>query len=93
MLLGLVIWCFVVSGSRLICSTGYKFEAISLISQPWESATREEIETRDEVVVNNNTQYCSVVRTGIGKRSLILGGEVDAGQLVGRSTTGLHSNH
>ena len=30
------------------------------------------------MVVNNNAQYCSVVKTGIGKSRLIIGGEVDA---------------
>jgi RAT1-interacting protein len=28
--------------------------------------------------VNNNAQYCSVVRTGIGNHTIIIGGEVDA---------------
>lgn len=29
-------------------------------------------------VVNNNAQYCSIVRTGIGNTSLVIAGEVDA---------------
>ncbi|KAF7616460.1 hypothetical protein AFLA_004520 [Aspergillus flavus NRRL3357] len=57
---------------------GYKFETLSLLNQPWDPTTREEIESRDELVVNNNAQYCSIVRTGIGKTRLIIGGEVDA---------------
>ncbi|OGM41597.1 protein rai1 [Aspergillus bombycis] len=57
---------------------GYKFETLSLLNQPWDPTTREEIESRDELTVNNNAQYCSVVRTGIGKTRLIIGGEVDA---------------
>lgn len=28
--------------------------------------------------MNNNAQYCSVVRTGIGNHSILIGGEVDA---------------
>ncbi|KAI5300711.1 decapping endonuclease targeting mRNA [Ascosphaera pollenicola] len=40
--------------------------------------SREEIERRDDDVVNNNSQYCSVVRTGIGNSSIVIGGEVDA---------------
>lgn len=40
--------------------------------------TRDEIEGRETEVVNNKEQYCSVVRTGIGKTVLCLGGEVDA---------------
>lgn len=58
---------------------GYKFETLSLLNKPWDPTTREEIESRDELVVNNNAQYCSIVRTGIGKTRLIIGGEVDAG--------------
>ena len=37
-----------------------------------------EIEAREAEVVNNHAQYCSIVRTGIGKTSMILAGEVDA---------------
>lgn len=57
---------------------GYKFETLSLISQPWYHASREEIESRDSQVVSNYAQYCSVVRTGFGKVKMIIGGEVDA---------------
>ncbi|KAI1805468.1 protein RAI1 [Daldinia bambusicola] len=57
---------------------GYKFEALSCLPRPWGEVSRETIENRDEQVVNNKAQYCSVVRTGIGKSVLCLGGEVDA---------------
>lgn len=30
------------------------------------------------MVVNNYAQYCSVVKTGIGKAKMIIAGEVDA---------------
>lgn len=43
--------------------------------------SREYIENRENQVVNNKAQYCSVVRTGIGKTVLCLGGEVDASML------------
>ncbi|KAF7591975.1 decapping endonuclease targeting mRNA [Aspergillus hancockii] len=62
----------------LMAYWGYKFETISLLAQPWDPTPREEIEAREELVVNNSAQYCSVVRTGIGKARLIIGGEVDA---------------
>ncbi|GAB1215058.1 decapping endonuclease targeting mRNA [Aspergillus terreus] len=58
--------------------SGYKFETLSVINQPWDPTSREEIEGRPELVVNNKAQYCSVVRTGIGSTKLIIGGEVDA---------------
>ena len=70
---------FLHSSVELLIELGYKFETLSLLNQPWDSTTREEIESRDELVVNNNAQYCSIVRTGIGKTRLIIGGEVDAG--------------
>ncbi|KAI9808534.1 MAG: hypothetical protein M1825_003683 [Sarcosagium campestre] len=57
---------------------GYKFETLSLIPQPWAATPREVIERRDEEIVNNHSQYCSVVKTGIGKAKMIIGGEVDA---------------
>ncbi|KAI1754581.1 RAI1 like PD-XK nuclease-domain-containing protein [Xylaria castorea] len=57
---------------------GYKFETLSCLPRPWGEVSREFIENRDELVVSNKAQYCSVVRTGIGKTVLCLGGEVDA---------------
>ncbi|KAI0810490.1 RAI1 like PD-XK nuclease-domain-containing protein [Xylaria sp. FL0064] len=57
---------------------GYKFETLSCLPRPWGEVSREFIENRDEIIVNNKAQYCSVVRTGIGKTVLCLGGEVDA---------------
>lgn len=56
---------------------GYKFESLSVLPRPWPECTRSEIESRDAKIVNTNEQYCSIVRTGIGKSALILGGEVD----------------
>lgn len=57
---------------------GYKFETLSLLPQPWDSTSRDFIEGRDDMVVDNHAQYCSVVKTGMGKTKLVLGGEVDA---------------
>ncbi|KAJ5092268.1 decapping endonuclease targeting mRNA [Penicillium alfredii] len=57
---------------------GYKFETLSVLREPWDSSSREEIENRPNEVVNNGAQYCSVARTGIGNVRMILGGEVDA---------------
>jgi RAT1-interacting protein len=51
---------------------------VSLLSKPWAEATREEIENRDSKIVDSEAQYCSIVTTGIGSTSMILGGEVDA---------------
>ncbi|GAM40798.1 hypothetical protein TCE0_041r13421 [Talaromyces pinophilus] len=57
---------------------GYKFEAVSVLSNTWGETSREKIEGRIHEVVNNKAQYCSVVRTGFGKAKLVIGGEVDA---------------
>ncbi|OIW29657.1 Dhp1-interacting protein Din1 [Coniochaeta ligniaria NRRL 30616] len=57
---------------------GYKFETLATLPAPWGETSRDYIENRDNEVVNNKEQYCSVVRTGIGKTILCLGGEVDA---------------
>ncbi|OTA03593.1 hypothetical protein A9Z42_0040680 [Trichoderma parareesei] len=57
---------------------GYKFETLSTLPAPWAETSRDFIEGRETQVVNNKEQYCSIVRTGIGKTILCLGGEVDA---------------
>ncbi|KAK8066371.1 RAI1 like PD-XK nuclease-domain-containing protein [Apiospora hydei] len=57
---------------------GYKFETLSTLPATWAETSREYIENRENEVVSNKAQYCSVVRTGIGKSILCLGGEVDA---------------
>ncbi|KOS19364.1 Decapping nuclease RAI1 [Escovopsis weberi] len=57
---------------------GYKFETLSTLPRPWGETPRAYIEGRESQVVNNKAQYCSVVRTGIGRSILCLGGEVDA---------------
>ena len=57
---------------------GYKFETVSLMPAPWSETSREYIESREDEVVSNYAQYCSIVRTGLGKVKMILGGEVDA---------------
>lgn len=59
----------------------YKFETLSVLATPWHAASRDEIENREDAIVDNHAQYCSVVKTGIGKSRLILGGEVDARML------------
>ncbi|MCJ1260259.1 decapping endonuclease targeting mRNA [Lobaria immixta] len=57
---------------------GYKFETLSVLPDQWHPTPRDYIENREEMVVNNYAQYCSVVKTCIGKAKLIIGGEVDA---------------
>ncbi|KAL8916309.1 MAG: hypothetical protein Q9172_006364 [Xanthocarpia lactea] len=74
--------------------TGYKFETLALIPAPWAETSRDYIENREDLVVNNHAQYCSVVRTGIGKSKLILGGEVDARMFPSNLLTASdHSNN
>ncbi len=47
----------------------------------WDATSRDFIESREDMVVNNYAQYCSIVKTGIGKAKMIIGGEVDAGKV------------
>lgn len=62
-----------------LSNSGYKFEVLSVLHKPWDPTTRAEIEGRQDEVVNNSAQYCSVVKTGMGNVRMVLGGEVDAG--------------
>ncbi|CDK25625.1 unnamed protein product [Kuraishia capsulata CBS 1993] len=57
--------------------TGYKFERLATLDKPWARCTRKEIETRNKKPITPREQYCSVVRTGIGKVKMLLGGEID----------------
>ncbi|KAF4628497.1 hypothetical protein G7Y89_g9656 [Cudoniella acicularis] len=57
---------------------GYKFETLCLLPATWHETPRDYIENRENEIVNNHAQYCSVVKTGIGSSVMILGGEVDA---------------
>jgi RAT1-interacting protein len=59
---------------------GYKFETLSLIPNTWDATSRDYIESREQETVSNYAQYCSIVQTGIGSTTLIIGGEVDAGK-------------
>ncbi|RMZ86147.1 hypothetical protein DV737_g262, partial [Chaetothyriales sp. CBS 132003] len=63
---------------ELMSFWGYKFETLCLLRAPWAETPREYIETREEQVVSNYAQYCSIVRTGFGKTKIVIGGEVDA---------------
>lgn len=63
----------------ILIETGYKFETLSLLNKPWGETTREEIEAREDEVVDNYAQYCSICRTEIGGASMVIGGEVDGG--------------
>lgn len=59
---------------------GYKFETLSLLKKPWGETSREEIESREDDIVDNYAQYCSLCRTGIAGVSMIIAGEVDGGK-------------
>jgi len=58
----------------------------------WDNVSRDEIESREHKVVDNYSQYCSVVETGIGGVSMILGGEVDARMLFASFFIGIHAD-
>ncbi|KAK7207791.1 putative Dhp1-interacting protein Din1 [Myxozyma melibiosi] len=62
---------------QLMSYWGYKFEQIATIPKPWGECTRDEIEKRTHKPVNNNVQYCSIIKSGLGSVRMIVGGEVD----------------
>ncbi|KAL1613509.1 decapping endonuclease targeting mRNA [Diplodia seriata] len=62
---------------RLQYYYGFKFETLYTIPDIWDNVSRDEIESRDDKVVSNYAQYCSVVETGVGKLKMVIGGEVD----------------
>ncbi|RUP51142.1 hypothetical protein BC936DRAFT_149722, partial [Jimgerdemannia flammicorona] len=65
---------------QLMTYWGYKFEALSTISRPpSEIASRDDplLLARRQEVVNTNVQYGTVVKTKLGRNTLILGAEVD----------------
>ncbi|KAJ5873566.1 Decapping nuclease rai1 [Penicillium subrubescens] len=66
------------ASQELMMYWGYKFEVLSVLHKTWDECTRAEIEGRQNEVVNNSAQYCSVVKTGMGNVRMVLGGEVDA---------------
>ena len=74
--------------AEFVCA-GYKFEEISTLPGNPSDFSSEVIESRDHNVVNNEEQFCSIVKTGFGNVRLIIGGEVDAGLLPPVSTIGL----
>lgn len=51
-----------------------------LLPDIWANVSRDYIENRENEIVNNHAQYCSVVKTAIGNNSIVIGGEVDAGE-------------
>ncbi|KKY13355.1 putative protein rai1 [Diplodia seriata] len=75
---------------RLQYYYGFKFETLYTIPDIWDNVSRDEIESRDDKVVSNYAQYCSVVETGVGKLKMVIGGEVDC-RLDGhiRNSTGV----
>jgi RAT1-interacting protein len=74
------VWLLYINHLLLNRFVGYKFETLSLMPDQWDPTSRDFIEGREEMVVNNYAQYCSVVKTGIGKAKMVIGGEVDAGK-------------
>lgn len=56
---------------------GYKFETLSTIPNTFDATPRSYIDSRPTLPVSNAAQYVSIVSTGIGSTSLVLGGEVD----------------
>ncbi|KAI9028625.1 RAI1 like PD-XK nuclease-domain-containing protein [Hyaloraphidium curvatum] len=56
---------------------GYKFEALCTLPVPFPKATEQMLQARDTAPVNNNEQFCSVLKTRIGEDLVFIGAEVD----------------
>lgn len=56
---------------------GYKFEALSTVAVPPDQATPEMLAERETAIVNNNEQFCSVLKTRFGDHLIYIGAEVD----------------
>ncbi|ANZ74845.1 BA75_00788T0 [Komagataella pastoris] len=57
--------------------SGYKFEKMATLPKPWPECTRKEIDNRAKSKCNNIEQYGAIVRTGISRIKILIGGEVD----------------
>lgn len=57
--------------------SGYKFEKLAMLPKPWAECSRNIIESRHKLLVNNYEQFISVVRTSISGHKLVLAGEID----------------
>lgn len=57
--------------------SGYKFETLATLRQPWSRVPRVVIELRHKEQVLNYEQYLAVVSSGVGKVRTVLCGEVD----------------
>jgi RAT1-interacting protein len=62
---------------KMMTYWGYKFETLSLLPTPPSATPREIIDARPRAPTSNYAQHCSIVRTGFGPHTLLLGGEVD----------------
>ena len=62
-----------------MCYWGYRLEAISTLDQHPERTEKlpQLLSERIHATVNTNIQYCTVVKTRLGRRSIIMGAEVD----------------
>jgi len=58
---------------------GYKFEELASIPKPPATLTQNDpcLRERENCIVNNHVQFCSVFKTKIGSHRIIMGGEVD----------------
>ncbi|TGZ81062.1 RAI1-domain-containing protein [Ascodesmis nigricans] len=63
---------------KLMSFWGYKFETLATLSQTWDDTPRSVIEGRGNEVVNNEAQFCSIVKTGFADVKVVIAGEVDA---------------
>ena len=64
---------------KLMSYWGYRFETLSTISKPPNEVKKGDVELEQRLTesANTNIQYCILVKTKLGKSSIIMGAEVD----------------
>ncbi|ORX44911.1 hypothetical protein DM01DRAFT_1295045 [Hesseltinella vesiculosa] len=64
---------------QMMCYWGYRFETLCTVSSPPSTIAESDPELTSRLTdsANTNVQYCVLVRTTLGKNSLIMGAEVD----------------
>lgn len=65
---------------KLMSFWGYKFESLCSVKNPPSEVVDQDLKERLTAVVNTNAIYCTVVKSKLGKNSIIMGAEIDCCQ-------------
>lgn len=65
-------------GSKKFEYSGYNFEKFATLEKPWGECSRAEIEGRYKGTFKHGSEYCTLVRSGVGAIKVVYGAEVDS---------------